>query len=261
MKKWMSIVLVGVVQMIYLSGCASEEVKEVQAPKPMVVELSCTLTQLDGECVYFSNNLVSCSMGVCKDGDCNTGKGKKEFPGESLYEGTFKNGILNGEGVLTVCATTKFEGILKDGVPEEGTLTKPDGSIYIGSLKKDLYEGKGVLKTSSGDEYDGTWKSGKKNGKFSLILSGEKSSITYQDDEDVVEITKRKKEEAEEKKRIAKEEAEERRRIAREEAEERRREREERAEQMKTCLNLARMAGGDRQFVRQRTSCGDLQGF
>lgn len=247
---------------MFLFRCSSEEVREpLPSPPKQVVLSSCSLTLLDGECQYFSNGFVSCSMGECKEGDCFTGKGKKEFPGGSLYEGTFKKGNLDGEGTLATCSTSKFEGILKDGNPEKGTLTTTDGTIYTGSLKKDLYDGKGILKTANGDEFNGTWKNGVKNGKFSQVISGEKSSITYQDDEDVVEINRRKKEEADEKKRIAKEEADERRRVAQEEAEERRRERAERAEKMKTCLELARMVGS-RQLVRQRSSsCGDLEGF
>jgi hypothetical protein len=196
---------------VMLYGCSSEELMEPSPTSQQVVLSSCSLKLLDGEYQYFSNGFVSCSKGDCKDGDCITGKGKKEFPGGSLYEGTFKKGILNGDGILNICSTSKFEGTLKDGIPEKGTLTSVDGTSYSGFLKKDLYNGKGILKTAFGDEYDGTWKNGKKNGKFNLVLSGEKSSITYQDDEDLVQINRRKKEEADEKRRIAQEHAEERR--------------------------------------------------
>lgn len=85
--------------------------------------------------------------------------------------------------------------------------------MYSGSVKNGLYDGKGKLIIADGSTYDGTWKNGKKNGKFNIVLagSGTKLSITYQDDEDVIEIAKRKREEAEEKRRIAQEEADSRR--------------------------------------------------
>jgi hypothetical protein len=141
---------------------------------------------------------LGCSFST--EGDCILGKGKKEFKAGSLYEGFFKKGIFEGAGVLVTCDGAKFDGIFKSGYLEKGTMTDPDGSIYNGSLKNNLYDGKGKLTTSSGDSYDGIWKKGKKNGKFSVLISEEKSSITYQDDEDVQEIAIRKREEAEEKK-------------------------------------------------------------
>lgn len=180
---------------LFILSCASEEIKEEINTKrpPEVTKTSCTLTLLDGECLGYSNRLNSCSMGICKEGDCSTGMGKKEFPGGSIHEGNFKNGFLNGEGTISECGVKNFTGLVKDGIPEKGTFTFEDSSTYTGVIKKDLFEGKGVYKTASGDEYDGTWKTGKKNGKFNITIGGEKSSITYQDDEDVREIARRKK--------------------------------------------------------------------
>lgn len=239
-KRTIGVLLLIVVQIIYISGCASEEVRETQSIiTNKVTPVSCELTLLDGECVYYSNDSVSCSLGTCSEGDCKVGKGKKEFPGGSFFEGNFKNGTLNGEGVKKVCLSSTFEGVFKDGNLEKGKLSLIDGSSYEGTLKNEQYEGKGVLKTASGDEYDGTWKSGKKNGAFSVIIASEAKKITYKDDEDVLEIARRKKEEAEEQRRTAREEAERRR-------EERENERSRKSQRKKDCEEFVEIctAGG-----------------
>ena len=184
-----------------LFGCSGKEVKEDVKPEikaePEITQTSCTFNLMDGECQNFSNGSQTCWKGDCTEGDCTLGKGKKEFKAGSFYEGFFKKGIFEGAGVLVTCDGAKFDGIFKSGYLEKGTMTDADGSIYNGSLKNNLYDGKGKLTTSSGDSYDGIWKKGKKNGKFSVLISEEKSNITYQDDEDIQDIAIRKREEAE----------------------------------------------------------------
>jgi len=192
------------ITVLMLFGCSGKEVKEDVKPEikaePEITQTSCTFNLMDGECQNFSNGSQTCWKGDCTEGDCTLGKGKKEFKAGSFYEGFFKKGIFEGAGVLVTCDGAKFDGIFKSGYLEKGTMTDADGSIYNGSLKNNLYDGKGKLTTSSGDSYDGIWKKGKKNGKFSVLISEEKSNITYQDDEDIQDIAIRKREEAEEKK-------------------------------------------------------------
>jgi hypothetical protein len=202
------IIILQILFVFTLIGCSSEEVKrnepkEITKLEPEITLISCEFNEIDEECQNFSNGSKTCNRGDCKEGDCTQGKGKKDFSGGSFIEGTFKKGLLNGVGTLSNCNGAKAEGIFKDGYLEKGTITDTDGNVYIGSLKNKLYDGKGKLLTSNGEQYEGNWKNGKKNGKFSIVISDEKSSVTYQDDEDVIEIAARKKEEAAEKKRLA----------------------------------------------------------
>jgi hypothetical protein len=78
MGKWKGVILIFVIQIIYLLGCSSEEVRE--EPKPVEKEVLCTFNQLDGECKYFDNGTTLCSTGTCSEGDCTTGKGVINYP-------------------------------------------------------------------------------------------------------------------------------------------------------------------------------------
>jgi len=82
-------------------------------------------------------------------GDCKKGKahGKGKAVGADIYEGDFKNGVPDGQGVYTWSNKNMFDGRyvkgLKDG---KGTLTfRREGaqdSIVEGYWKKDVYIGK-----------------------------------------------------------------------------------------------------------------------
>ncbi len=113
MRKMKYVILISVVQIIYLLGCASEEVKK-EPPRAVEKQLSCTFNQLDGECRVLKTFLIDkqkgepyliCSMGTCSDGDCENGKGTLSYPGVCKIELNFKKVKLNGMGSfdLWVC--------------------------------------------------------------------------------------------------------------------------------------------------------------
>ncbi len=138
MKKWINVVLI-VLQIFYLLGCASEEVK--QEPVIEVRQISCTFNQLDGECKYFDNGATLCSTGTCSEGDCTTGKGVLTYPGGSKLEGIFKDGKLNGAGSYQGCSES-FVGTFKNDFKEKGIFASKDtNKIYEGTFKDELKSG------------------------------------------------------------------------------------------------------------------------
>lgn len=64
------------------------------------------------------------------------------------YEGSWKQGLKNGEGKLK---------------------TK-NGDYYIGKFRADRIEGYGTMYYSDGKVYEGEWKNGKRNGDGVLTL-------------------------------------------------------------------------------------------
>ena len=143
-KKSIGVVLIIVVQIFYLLGCASEEVRETV---PDVKQISCTFNQLDGECKYFDNGATLCSTGTCSEGDCTTGKGVINYPGGSKMEGIFKDGKLNGAGSYQGCSES-----------------------FVGTFKNDFKE-KGFIFSNGTDKiYEGSFKDEQKNGNFNVYL-------------------------------------------------------------------------------------------
>ena len=66
----------------------------------------------------------------CLEGDCENGKGKKQYFGklQGTYDGEFKSGLRNGEGKWVY----------------------DDGRYYIGSFKDDTFDGKGIFYDKDG---------------------------------------------------------------------------------------------------------------
>jgi hypothetical protein len=200
MGKWKGVILIIVLQLFYLLGCASEEVRE--EPKPVEKEVSCTFNQLDGECRIFSsflgerekgNSYLICSGGTCSEGDCENGKGTLSFPAGGKIEGTFKKGKLNGAGSYVGCGSS-YTGTFKDNLKEKGILITeeykvkdfslnrapeparaggPSRQYYDGLFQNEMRNGKGIYYSSRDSKdnsdsniYEGTWKDDVKNGAF-----------------------------------------------------------------------------------------------
>lgn len=192
MRKLKNVLPIIILQIIYLMGCASEEVRE--EPKLVEKEVSCTFNQLDGECRVFSsflgdrdrgNSYSICTLGTCSEGDCENGKGTLSFPGGSKLEGTFKKGKLNGAGSYEGCGSN-YTGTFKDSLKEKGVLIEKSKSnrgselvqYYDGSFQNEMRNGKGIYYSSrdsndSSDSniYEGSWKDDIKNGQFVIYTN------------------------------------------------------------------------------------------
>ena len=200
MGKWKGVILIIVLLIFYLLGCASEEVRETV---PDVKQISCTFNQLDGECRFFSsflgerdkgNSYSICSVGTCSEGDCENGKGTLSFPAGSKIEGTFKKGKLNGAGSYQGCGSS-YTGTFKDNLKDKGVLITeeykvkdlslnrapeparpaspggpggPSRQYYDGLFQNEMRNGKGIYYSSRDSNiYEGAWKGDDiKNGAF-----------------------------------------------------------------------------------------------
>ncbi len=92
------------------------------------------------------------------ENDLPEGYGEAEFPAyktipAATYEGYFKQGLCNGQGVLTFSNGDKYEGTFTDGFYENGSYTFADGTYFKGRFKE-------------GNPWNGSWynKNGQKDG-------------------------------------------------------------------------------------------------
>ncbi|ESL10895.1 hypothetical protein TRSC58_01364, partial [Trypanosoma rangeli SC58] len=102
---------------------------------------------------------------------------------EADYEGSFAFGFPDGHG--NICwkgikgSVERYEGTWKEGhLNGEGTLTLPDGSTYSGGWKSGVKEGRGVDSVVKNYSYTGEFKNGKRNGQGKIRL--EREGCTYE---------------------------------------------------------------------------------
>ena len=88
----------------------------------------------------FTNLLV---YGCNGTGKYMFGNESSEYATDDIYNGEFKDGEFNGNGVLT----------------------EANGSVYTGQFKDDLFSGYGVFVSNVSEyTYEGNWLLGKKHG-------------------------------------------------------------------------------------------------
>ena len=93
-------------------------------------------------------------------GNIQNGVGKYISSGGDIYEGTFKNGILNGQGKMTHYWGI-YEGTFVDGGLNTGKITYPDGDIYEGTFVDYQLNGTGKITYANGSISEGTFKDNK----------------------------------------------------------------------------------------------------
>ena len=84
------------------------------------------------------------------------------------YVGELKNGLPNGQGIYTLPDKSFFDGEFKDGEKWNGTLYDKDGNItekwvngklneegYVGEIEDGLPHGLGTVTYHSGNKYSG----------------------------------------------------------------------------------------------------------
>jgi len=105
---------------------------------------------------YYTGNLVD---GILE------GQGKKIRDG-AIWEGTFKGGLLDGEGRFKSAEGNTYVGDFISGKCHgTGTYTWANGDSYTGSFVKGVREGKGTFKWAHGTVYTGDFAEGKRTGK------------------------------------------------------------------------------------------------
>src|SRR5436190_10233316 len=106
---------------------------------------------------FIAKALHSQAEGKCISGNCENGIGtyvSKEGEAVTTYKGSFKDGIMDGKGILT----------------------SPDGTMYNGEWKKGVIEGAGIMVFKNGKKSTGIWKEGKLWSGTGYFEYGEKQS-------------------------------------------------------------------------------------
>jgi 1-phosphatidylinositol-4-phosphate 5-kinase len=90
-----------------------------------------------------ANSIIATSP---KD-DLPDGDHTVEFPDGTSYSGQFKDGKMNGRGVLLWPPGDRYEGEWRDGTQNgQGTFAAADGSMYFGGWANGQMDGQGVFK-------------------------------------------------------------------------------------------------------------------
>ena len=97
-----------------------------------------------GEGIYFTlNGTYACQWkDGQKHGNCRVTK-----EGKVIFDGTYKNNLIDGEGIKTW----------------------PKGGTYAGQWRKGKMHGQGTITYENGNQYTGEWQEGKKHGYGQLI--------------------------------------------------------------------------------------------
>ncbi len=104
------------------------------------------------------------------------------LPDGETREGTFKDGKLEGDGVIIPKAGDTYKGLFEKGVFVSGVLTLPDGETRKGTFKDGKLEGENcTLKNTAGYTLKGLFKKGAlANGEITLP-NGVTKEVTFED--------------------------------------------------------------------------------
>ena len=109
--------------------------------------------------------------GVFVNGEFVKGKATFSDTGD-VWEGTFVNGIPEGQGTLTLKIGDKIFCDFVKGTCPTGKRVYSNGNQYEGEFKDgdaDIKNGKGILTYADGSRYEGTWKNNKLDGPVKYI--------------------------------------------------------------------------------------------
>jgi hypothetical protein len=90
------------------------------------------------------------------------GKGSFTFGDGSVYTGVFLNGLANGKGkYVGFDGNTIYEGDFKDGrFDGQGVYFYPDGRFYEGGFSEGTFDGEGKATDADGTAVSGIWEKG-----------------------------------------------------------------------------------------------------
>lgn len=114
----------------------------------------------------------------------HTGKGRVVYPNGDKFEGMFQNGVRQGPGTYTYFEFApgneqiSFEGTFKENLKTGlGMMTFRGGAFYHGMFLEGKRHGEGTFKYANGDIYSGMWEKGKKHGKGTYVYATTKYNI------------------------------------------------------------------------------------
>ena len=112
----------------------------------------------DGQGVRTSVEDATRYQGEFRDGKMN-GQGVMFFPDRKRYEGEFRDDHRTGHGVSTLLDGTRYEGEFTDGwLNGHGIATMADGSRYEGGFSHGKRNGHGIETTPDGQRHEGEFR-------------------------------------------------------------------------------------------------------
>jgi len=88
------------------------------------------------------------------------------MPDSGVYEGSYKEGLFHGNGIMVWRNKSSYEGEFLNGMFHgEGKINSINGNVYEGEFSNGLEQGQGYLKFKNGDEYKGQFVNGDFEGK------------------------------------------------------------------------------------------------
>ena len=107
--------------------------------------------------ILLFTNLISAQ---CISGDCKNGFGKIQYQ-DAVYEGTFKNGNLEGIGIIQYTNGNYYFGqFISSKFTGFGYFQWKDGQNHFGKWENSLQNGKGIYNDAKANPTAGTWEKG-----------------------------------------------------------------------------------------------------
>lgn len=105
------------------------------------------------------------SQAQCIKGNCWNGHGAYIYPSGAKYEGNFKDGKIQGKGILYFSDGNKYIGDWVDHYREgKGKMIFTSGDVYQGDFRHSRINGKGIMEFVNGDRYEGNWTDDRQHG-------------------------------------------------------------------------------------------------
>jgi hypothetical protein len=113
--------------------------------------------RVKGSASYDPRTIFSVYAGEMRDGRPE-GKGRLEIRSGEVLEGTWKAGLLEGNGIRIDADGNRYEGSFVGGRPHgAGRLLLRNGEIYAGPFVDGMRHGKGRVTLAGGTSYESTW--------------------------------------------------------------------------------------------------------
>lgn len=120
--------------------------------------------RIRGSASYDPRTVFSVYSGDLKDGRPD-GRGRLEIRSGEVLEGTWKAGILEGEGLRIDAAGNRYEGSFVAGRPHgQGRLMLRTGEVYAGAFADGLRHGTGRVTLPGGTSYESVWERDRERG-------------------------------------------------------------------------------------------------
>ena len=155
-----------------------QEVKVETKPKPV--------PKVEEEVIVLTENKEtqttnSSKMTGCIEGNCENGKGIYVHEQGEKYEGTWKESQRHGLGrQFYKDGNIKYEGQFRNGGKEgNGIYYFRNGNRFEGEFRNNLMNGRGTYFYANGDVFVGDFVNDKRNGKGVMVYSDGSQEISY----------------------------------------------------------------------------------